>query len=224
MRLRLPLRGVGCAQRRLRGGSRATHSHPATPHRLRRSSPRGEPLRPGRALHDFPLTIPSEIVIIITVLKQTLCEVSHLIPVLAFVQHYKKFYTSQFESAAVRHGLNQLEIDILLFLHNNPDCRTASDICRYRGLAKSNVSKAVEHLRTMGLLTVSPAADNRRQRMLGFTDAAAPLVQELHAIQQATTAAVTADLTPAEAQAMQDYMARMDATLCRRLAEKGETL
>ena len=34
----------------------------------------------------------------------------------------------------------------------------------------------------------------------------------------------TADLTPAEAQAMQDYMARMDATLCRRLAEKGETL
>lgn len=60
--------------------------------------------------------------------------------------------------------------------------------------------------------------------MLGFTDAAAPLVQELHAIQQATTAAVTADLTPAEAQAMQDYMARMDATLCRRLAEKGETL
>ena len=79
-----------------------------------------------------------------------------MIPVLAFVQHYKKFYTSQFESAAVRHGLNQLEIDILLFLHNNPDCRTASDICRYRGLAKSNVSKAVEHLRTMGLLTVSP--------------------------------------------------------------------
>ena len=58
-----------------------------------------------------------------------------MIPVLAFVQHYKKFYTSQFESAAVRHGLNQLEIDILLFLHNNPDCRTASDICRYRGLA-----------------------------------------------------------------------------------------
>ena len=170
------------------------------------------------------LTIPNLTVIIITVLKQTLCEVSHLIPVLAFVQHYKKFYTSQFESAAVRHGLNQLEIDILLFLHNNPDCRTASDICRYRGLAKSNVSKAVEHLRTMGLLTVSPAADNRRQRMLGFTDAAAPLVQELHAIQQATTAAVTADLTPAEAQAMQDYMARMDATLCRRLAEKGETL
>ena len=147
-----------------------------------------------------------------------------MLPVLSYIQHYKKYYTAQFEAASAAYGLNQLEIDILLFLHNNPECHTAGDICRYRGLAKSNVSKAVEHLRTMGLLTVSPAADNRRQRMLGFTDAAAPLVQELHAIQQAATAAVTADLTPAEAQAMQDYMARMDATLCRRLAEKGETL
>ena len=124
-----------------------------------------------------------------------------MIPVLAFVQHYKKFYTSQFEAAAARHGLNQLEIDILLFLHNNPDCRTASD-----------------------LVTVSPAADNRRQRMLGFTPQAAMLVEELAAIQQAAAAAVAADLTPAEWQAMQDYIARMDATLRRRLAEKGETV
>ena len=170
------------------------------------------------------LTKSTLMVIIITVLKQTTREVSHLIPVLAFVQHYKKFYTSQFEAAAARHGLNQLEIDILLFLHNNPDCRTASDICRYRGLAKSNVSKAVEHLRVMDLVTVSPAADNRRQRMLGFTPQAAMLVEELAAIQQAATAAVAADLTPAEWQAMQDYIARMDATLRRRLAEKGETV
>lgn len=170
------------------------------------------------------LTKSIQMVIIITVLKQTTCEVSHLIPVLAFVQHYKKFYTSQFEAAAARHGLNQLEIDILLFLHNNPDCRTASDICRYRGLAKSNVSKAVEHLRVMDLVTVSPAADNRRQRMLGFTPQAAMLVEELAAIQQAANAAVAADLTPTEWQAMQDYIARMDATLRRRLAEKGENV
>ena len=147
-----------------------------------------------------------------------------MIPVLAFVQHYKKFYTSQFESAAVRHGLNQLEIDILLFLHNNPDCRTASDICRYRGLAKSNVSKAVEHLRTMGLLTVSPAADNRRQRMLAFTPEALPSAAALAQIQAGSLEPLFAGFTPQERQSLQDYLRRMDATLCRRLAEKGETL
>ena len=91
-----------------------------------------------------------------------------MLPILSYVQHYKKYHAARFEAASVQYGLNQLEIDILLFLHNNPDCRTASDICRYRGLAKSNVSAAVERLRVRGVLTVSPAPDNRRQRLLGF--------------------------------------------------------
>ena len=91
-----------------------------------------------------------------------------MLPILSYVQHYKKYHAARFEAASVQYGLNQLEIDILLFLHNNPDCRTASDICRYRGLAKSNVSAAVERLRARGVLTVSPAPDNRRQRLLGF--------------------------------------------------------
>ena len=75
-----------------------------------------------------------------------------LLPILSYVQHYKKYHAARFEAASVQYGLNQLEIDILLFLHNNPDCRTASDICRYRGLAKSNVSAAVERLRARGVL------------------------------------------------------------------------
>ena len=92
-----------------------------------------------------------------------------MLPVLSYIQHYKKYYTAQFEAASAAYGLNQLEIDILLFLHNNPECHTAGDICRYRGLAKSNVSAAVERLRARGVLTVTPAPDNRRQRLLGFT-------------------------------------------------------
>ena len=93
-----------------------------------------------------------------------------MVPILSYAQHYKKYYTVQFEGAAAAYGLNQLEIDILLFLHNNPELCTASDICRYRALAKSNVSAAVERLRSRGVLTVSPAPGNRRQRLLSFTD------------------------------------------------------
>lgn len=56
-----------------------------------------------------------------------------MVPILAYAQHYKKYYSTQFAGAAAAYGLNQLEIDILLFLHNNPELCTASDICRYRG-------------------------------------------------------------------------------------------
>ena len=79
-----------------------------------------------------------------------------MLPVLSYIQHYKKYYTAQFEAASAAYGLNQLEIDILLFLHNNPECHTAGDICRYRGLAKSNVSAAV-----CGAENLSGAANGR---------------------------------------------------------------
>ena len=143
-----------------------------------------------------------------------------MIPVLAFVQHYKKFYTSQFESAAVRHGLNQLEIDILLFLHNNPDCRTASDICRYRGLAKSNVSAAVERLRARGVLTVCPAPDNRRQRLLGFTADGQRIATALAEIQHRTVEPLFEGFTAEEQQRLQEYLSRMDANIQRQLKKE----
>lgn len=140
-----------------------------------------------------------------------------MLPILAYAQHYKKYYTAQFEAAAAQYGLNQLEIDILLFLHNNPDCRTASDICRYRGLAKSNVSAAVEHLRSRGLLVVSPAPDNRRQRMLAFTPEALPIAAALAQIQAGSLEPLFAGFTPQERQSLQDYLRRMDENILHQL-------
>ena len=140
-----------------------------------------------------------------------------MVPILSYAQHYKKYYTVQFEGAAAAYGLNQLEIDILLFLHNNPELCTASDICRYRALAKSNVSAAVERLRSRGVLTVSPAPDNRRQRLLGFAPDALPMVAVLADIQHCSLEPLFAGFTAQEQQTLQDYLRRMDANLLREL-------
>ena len=143
-----------------------------------------------------------------------------LLPILSYVQHYKKYHAARFEAASVQYGLNQLEIDILLFLHNNPDCRTASDICRYRGLAKSNVSAAVERLRSRGVLEVLPAPDNRRQRILRFTGVARPMAEALAEIQRRTLEPLFDGFTAAEQQALQEYLCRMDANIQRQLKKE----
>lgn len=140
-----------------------------------------------------------------------------MLPVLSYIQHYKKYYTAQFEAASAAYGLNQLEIDILLFLHNNPECHTAGDICRYRGLAKSNVSAAVERLRARGVLTVSPAPDNRRQRLLGFTADGQRIAAALAEIQRCSLEPLFAGFTAQEQHTLQDYLRRMDANLLREL-------
>ena len=143
-----------------------------------------------------------------------------MVPILAYAQHYKKYYTAQFAGAAAAYGLNQLEIDILLFLHNNPELCTASDICRYRGLAKSNVSAAVERLRSRGVLEVLPAPDNRRQRILRFTGAARPMAEALAEIQRRTLEPLFDGFTAAEQQALQEYLCRVDANIQRQLKKE----
>ena len=143
-----------------------------------------------------------------------------LLPILSYVQHYKKYHAARFEAASVQYGLNQLEIDILLFLHNNPDCRTASDICRYRGLAKSNVSAAVERLRARGVLTVSPAPDNRRQRLLAFTADGQRIAAALAEIQHRTVEPLFEGFTAEEQQTLQEYLSRMDANIQRQLKKE----
>nr|WP_308631627.1 MarR family transcriptional regulator [uncultured Gemmiger sp.] len=143
-----------------------------------------------------------------------------MVPILTYAQHYKKYYSAQFAGAAAAYGLNQLEIDILLFLHNNPELCTASDICRYRGLAKSNVSAAVERLRSRGVLEVLPAPDNRRQRILRFTGAARPMAEALAEIQRRTLEPLFDGFTAAEQQALQEYLCRMDANIQRHLKKE----
>ena len=143
-----------------------------------------------------------------------------MVPILTYAQHYKKYYSAQVAGAAAAYGLNQLEIDILLFLHNNPELCTASDICRYRGLAKSNVSAAVERLRSRGVLEVLPAPDNRRQRILRFTGAARPMAEALAEIQRRTLEPLFDGFTAAEQQALQEYLCRMDANIQRQLKKE----
>ena len=103
-------------------------------------------------------------VIIRTVLFEPCKGVMQLLPILSYVQHYKKYHAALFEAASVQYGLNQLEIDILLFLHNNPDCRTASDICRYRGLAIPDTQK--KRMRT----DPQPLKQNKPETMLHEED------------------------------------------------------
>ena len=129
-------------------------------------------------------------------------------------------YAAQMRSLCKETGVAQTAMDILLFLHNNPELCTASDICRYRGLAKSNVSAAVERLRSRGVLEVLPAPDNRRQRILRFTGAARPMAEALAEIQRRTLEPLFDGFTAAEQQALQEYLCRMDANIQRQLKKE----
>lgn len=136
-------------------------------------------------------------------------------PMLAYASHYKRFYAQQFEPLTARFALTQLEIDILLFLHNNPSCNTARDICTMRGFAKSNVSTALESLRQKGCLTVCPDPENRRLRTLHLCAGAQPMLQALAACQRRALDTLLAGFSPAERDFLAEAFRRMDENVLR---------
>lgn len=130
-----------------------------------------------------------------------------------FVNRFKRYYAASFQPLARAYGLNQLEIDILLFLHNNPDCNTASDIVELRGLAKSNVSTAIERLHQEGYLRVALDRANRRKRRLSLRSEREEVIRRLAERQNTCLRGLTKGFTPEELQLLRTMIDRMEENM-----------
>ena len=102
----------------------------------------------------------------------------------------KSLYTQYIEPVCSRHGLTRTELDILLFLANNPKFDTASDIIEMRHLAKSHVSTSVKALEKRNFLRKIYAPANRKTAHLSLCDAALPAVRDGQTAQQDFFAAI----------------------------------
>lgn len=118
---------------------------------------------------------------------------------LQFYQHFGKFYTRQFAPLADSLGLSVRELQVLLFLANNPDYDTARDITVLRGLSKSQVSQAVDLLWAEGLVERTPDTADRRVVHLSITEEGWPLARKAQAVQDSCSARLLSGFTAEEA-------------------------
>ena len=80
------------------------------------------------------------------------------------------------EDVKNEYHLTQLEFDILMFLYNNPQYKTASDIVRAKRLTKSHVSASVASLKKKGLLKGNYLAGNQKNIYLTLTPATSEII------------------------------------------------
>lgn len=99
-------------------------------------------------------------------------------------QKLKRAYDSVFRPVMARHGLTRNEVDVLLFLANNPGRDTAVELVELRGLAKSQVCRSVEALQARGMLVGEQDPKDRRRVHLALTGRAAAPVQEAQQAQR----------------------------------------
>lgn len=74
-------------------------------------------------------------------------------------------------------GIPQTAFDILMFLANNPEYKTARDVVELRNIKANLVSVNVEILVREGYLVRRSVAGDRRKTELSYTERAMPIIE-----------------------------------------------
>ena len=135
----------------------------------------------------------------------------------------QKSYSRLMEPVCKKWNLTHNELDVLLFLANHPAHDTARDVTELRGLAKSQVSAAVDLLAARELLRRQPDKADRRVIHLALTDAGAALAREGQKLQSTCLDALFAGLTQSEAERFQELLEKVLTSAEVRLKEGGNT-
>ena len=77
-----------------------------------------------------------------------------------------------------RYGLTQMEYDILMFLHNNPQYNTAAEIVKIRKSTKSHVSTSLKMLEDKHLIKKEASPGNKKHIEIILLDNAREIVSE----------------------------------------------
>lgn len=109
----------------------------------------------------------------------------NLNPSMEFAQKTSLAYSTLCKPLCQELKIPQTAFDILLFLANNPDYKTASDIVEVRKIKANLVSVNVDRLVQEGYLTREAVAGDRRKTQLICTEKAKPIIARGQQLQTA---------------------------------------
>ena len=124
------------------------------------------------------------------------------------VHRARKKYAQLLDPLCRQWNLTKNELDVLLFLHNNPEFDRSSDIVLHRGMAKSHVSLSVANLERRGFLSRSEDSGDRRAIRLKLTEAALPIVRAGKELQTLFFTRMLTGISQEEAALWQQLMER----------------
>lgn len=137
--------------------------------------------------------------------------------VLVAIQKSDRVLNRMMTETARNQGVTKPEMDVLLFLYNNPQYDKAADVSELRFLAKSYVSKAVDLLQKRGYLQVQNDEKDRRVMRLKLTPAADPLIAAGNETRERFLKILFEGVSQEELQTMQKIHQKMMENLERNL-------
>lgn len=127
----------------------------------------------------------------------------------ATLHRARKSYARLLDPLCQQWEITKNELDVLLFLHNNPEFDRSSDIVLHRGMTKSHVSLSVANLERREFLTRREDPNDRRAVHLGLTDAALPIIQAGQELQRTFFTQMFSGISREESALWQQLMERV---------------
>ena len=121
----------------------------------------------------------------------------------------KALYSKCVEGVCVKHGITRMELDILLFLANNPCFDTATDIIEVRYLSKSQVSSSIKLLEQCGYLRKEYLECNRKTGHLRICKEAMDIIRDGQAAQEEFISIMLSGFSREEIDRMKQYNDRI---------------
>jgi len=117
---------------------------------------------------------------------------------LRFAEKIDYAYFKLCEPLLKEFDIPQVSFDILLFLANNPEYKTAQEICELRHIKKNLVSVHVEKLVSSGYLVRGSVEGDRRKIGLSCTEKAQPIIDAGREMQKVFFEKVTVGITESD--------------------------
>lgn len=133
---------------------------------------------------------------------------------------FKKIYDQSLEPVCKKYQLTRMELDILLFLANNPGYDTAKDIIERRRLTKSHVSMSLKDLERRDLVQKEYYPGNQKTAHLKLSSASIQMVAEGQQAKKKFFQTVFRDFNPEDVSRMEDYFERMRKNMQNALKEE----
>lgn len=117
----------------------------------------------------------------------------------------KTLYAKCVGEICVKHQITRMELDILLFLANNPCFDTAKDIVAIRYLSKSQVSASIKLLEQRGCLRKEYEDQNRKTVHLKICEAARDMIHDGQSAQEKFLAIMLKGFSQKDMDRMKQY-------------------
>lgn len=132
---------------------------------------------------------------------------------LQFYAQIRRLYINEFTRRFQEETFSPNELNLMLFLHNNPSINTASQLCTCLNVSKALICRSVRSLTQQGYLTARSDGRDRRIQHLYLTEKADQVTEKLLSAYEMLNAEILEEIPQEDLLQMEQTMNRILALL-----------